>query len=90
MANKQSEKKAAGIFSNFMTIIGVVTVGGILIAFFNAAPKLSQSEAHTTASVPKDCLQCHMIKIEQAPIMPHRPMEYCGFCHHKAETPSPH
>jgi hypothetical protein len=83
---KKALKKEAGIFSNFMTIIGVVTVGGILIAFFNAAPELSQSEAHTTAVVPKDCYQCHMIKIENAPIMPHRPMEYCGFCHHKAES----
>lgn len=82
---KQEEKQAAGIFSNFMTIIGVMTVGGILIAFFNAAPKLSQTEDHATARVPTDCLQCHMVKIENAPIMPHRPMEYCGFCHHKAE-----
>ena len=88
MASERKKlKKEAGIFSNFMTLIAIFTVGGILIAFFNAAPRLSQSEAHTTAEMPKDCLQCHMIKFEEvhAPIMPHRPMEYCGFCHHKAE-----
>ena len=83
MTKKQDDQKAAGIFSNFLTIIAIMTVGIILVSFFNAAPKLSQSKVHLTAEVPKDCLQCHMIKIENAPVMPHRSMKYCGFCHYK-------
>ena len=83
MSKNKVEKKAAGVFNNFMTIIGFVTVGGILIAFFSAAPKLSKIEEHERVEIPNDCLKCHMIKINNAPIMPHRPMEYCLFCHHK-------
>ncbi len=83
MAKKnKSSSKDRGFF-RFMTLIGVITIGGLTYAFFNAAPDLSQTEAHINAQQPKGCLSCHVQDIKNAPIMPHRPMQSCNGCHTK-------
>jgi len=64
-----------------MTLIGVVVIGGLGYSFLVAAPKLNKSEYHKNAPTPETCLQCHVRNVDKAPIMPHRAMGSCTFCH---------
>ena len=68
-------------FFRFMSIIGAVTIGSIVYAFLEAAPDLSASVAHLNTKQPEGCLSCHVQDIQNAPIIPHRPMPYCTSCH---------
>ena len=68
-------------FSRLMLGIGVLVIGGLGYAFLTAAPALPLNEIHLNAKQPKDCLTCHVEKIENAPIMPHRPTLFCISCH---------
>lgn len=64
-----------------MAILGIVVIGGIVYAFLNSAPRLSDTEYHKKSTPVKECLQCHMENVAKNPIMPHRSMDNCVFCH---------
>jgi hypothetical protein len=71
-------------FFRFMALIGVVVIGGIGYGFMGAAPNLNNSDYHVNTTTSQECLQCHERNVENTPIMPHRPMGSCTFCHRKA------
>ncbi len=71
-------------FFRFMTLIGVVVVGGLGYSFLGAAPKLSDTDFHKDTSSVETCLKCHVHAETKAPIMPHRQMGSCTFCHRPA------
>ncbi|MDA0691176.1 MAG: hypothetical protein O3A78_00230 [Nitrospinae bacterium] len=81
MAKKTGQRN----FFRVMTLIGVVVIGGLGYSFLVAAPKLNDSEYHKTPSSTETCLQCHVRNVDKAPIMPHRPMGSCTFCHRPKE-----
>jgi len=54
-------------------------------AFLDSAPSLSSRPFHEPGATPQRCMACHVENIKDAPIMPHRPMDGCTFCH-KPET----
>lgn len=70
-----------------MTLIGVLVIGGLGYSFISSAPDLSPTEYHkeSAGNGNENCLQCHVQNIENAPIMPHRPMGNCFFCHRPSE-----
>ncbi len=68
-------------FFRFMAVIGVVVIGGIVYSFLGAAPKLPGNARHSGPPPPAECLACHVENVDQAPIMPHRPMPSCVTCH---------
>ncbi|MCH8312854.1 MAG: hypothetical protein IID17_07710 [Nitrospinae bacterium] len=76
-------KKSTGQrnFFRFMTLIGVVVIGGLGYSFLGAAPNLSNSKFHINTSSVETCLKCHVQGEMDAPIMPHRAMGSCTFCH---------
>ena len=71
-------------FFRVMAVIGVVVIVLVVKEFLNAAPSLTLSEVHKGPPPTKACLHCHVKKIESIPIMPHRPMDNCTFCHKPA------
>ncbi|GJL78363.1 MAG: hypothetical protein NPINA01_13520 [Nitrospinaceae bacterium] len=77
MAKKTGQRN----FFRAMTLIGVVVIGGLGYSFLGSAPELNDSEYHKNAASAEACLNCHVRNIDQAPIMPHRPMGSCTFCH---------
>ncbi|MDP7058202.1 MAG: hypothetical protein QF434_07465 [Nitrospinaceae bacterium] len=68
-------------FFRFMAVIGVVVIIFVVNEFFNAAPGLPISTVHNGPPPTKACLGCHVKEAENTPIMPHRPMDNCIFCH---------
>lgn len=71
-------------FFKAMGVLGLIVIGAIAYGFLGSAPNLSKSDYHDK-SIPKDrCLSCHMKEAARNPIMPHRPMENCLFCHRPA------
>ncbi len=68
-------------FFRFMTLIGVVVIGGLGYSFLGAAPRLSNAEFHKDTSSVEACVACHVQAESNAPIMPHRQMGTCTFCH---------
>ena len=77
------EKKNRGQINFFrvMAVIGVVVIIVVVKEFLNAAPSLPNSEIHKGPPSAQACLECHVKEIENTPIMPHRPMSNCIFCH---------
>ncbi len=84
------KKKSTGQrnFFRVMAVFGVVTIFFLGREFMSAAPRISPSVEHKAANTAEDCLACHMGQTKEVPIMPHRPMGTCTFCHEKT-TPSP-
>lgn len=82
MAKKTGQRN----FFRVMTLIGVVVIGGLGYSFLGAAPKLNDAEYHKNPSSAEPCLQCHVLNVDKAPIMPHRPMGSCTFCHRPADS----
>lgn len=76
-------KKGEGqrTFFRIMTVIGVLVIGGLVYSFLGAAPDLSDSTYHKNSPSAEECMQCHVQHLDKAPIMPHRPMGSCTFCH---------
>tara|TARA_B100000686_G_C16740153_1_gene946093 strand:- start:947 stop:1204 length:258 start_codon:yes stop_codon:yes gene_type:complete len=85
MTNKKVNREDKTFF-RFMTIIGIIVIGGLGYAFLDAAPSMPPSKIHFNATQPKDCLNCHVENLNDAPIMPHRPMLSCISCHSKRTT----
>jgi len=77
---KKSNKGQVNFF-RFMAVIGFVVIIWVVKEFLSAAPALSLSEFHKGPPLAKICLECHVKGAEKAPIMPHRPMDNCTFCH---------
>ena len=80
-------KKNAGTinFYRFMALIGVFVIGGLGYSFLGAAPKITPTPHHAGPPAPEDCMRCHVLELESAPIMPHRPMTTCTICHEPVE-----
>jgi hypothetical protein len=76
-------KKSNGTrnFYRFVAVIGIVVIGGLGYSFINAAPGLTHSEYHNPPPPAIKCMGCHMTGEEKTPIMPHRQMGTCTFCH---------
>ncbi len=72
-------------FYRFTAVAGILLVGGMAYGFLGAAPNLGKTDYHLRANGAPECLQCHERNVEKAPIMPHRPMGSCTFCHSKPE-----
>ena len=77
---KKSNKGQINFF-RFMAVIGVVVIIWVVSEFLGAAPPLSISQAHKGPPSSDACLNCHVQKAEKTPIMPHRPIDNCTFCH---------
>jgi hypothetical protein len=83
MAQKKTGQRN---FFRFMTLIGVVVVGGLGYSFLGAAPELSNTEYHKNTASVEACLKCHVQAESNTPIMPHRQMGSCTFCHNPADN----
>ena len=83
MARKKKQKKFAGEINFFkaMTVLGALLAGGLVYAFLGSAPDLSDHPFHVASDPVSECMTCHVVKTQSAPIMPHRPMDFCTFCH---------
>ena len=68
-------------FYRAMLIIGVIITIMVVKGLLNAAPALSINTVHEGPPPAKECLECHVKEVENVPIMPHRPMSSCVFCH---------
>ena len=77
------KKKLAGQinFYKAMTVLGALLAGVLVYGFFGSAPDLSDHPFHVASDPVRECLTCHVVKTQSAPIMPHRPMDSCTFCH---------
>ncbi|MCH8207446.1 MAG: hypothetical protein IIA62_00055 [Nitrospinae bacterium] len=82
-----AKKKIAGQINFFraMAALGLVVIIAIVYGFFGAAPNLSQHPFHNKSDPMEKCLDCHMINVKSAPIMPHRVMDFCTTCHKPQE-----
>ncbi|MBT3513865.1 MAG: hypothetical protein HOB32_10585 [Nitrospina sp.] len=78
-----AKKKNKGQINFFrvMAVVGVIIIIVVVKEFLNAAPSLPPNEIHNGSSPTKACLECHVKEIENTPIMPHRPISNCIFCH---------
>ncbi len=54
-------------FFRFMTLIGVVVIGGLGYSFIGAAPNLNDAEYHSGSPPAEKCMACHVQNIETAP-----------------------
>ena len=68
-------------FYRAMLVIGVIVTIMAVKGLLNAAPALSISTVHEGPPAAKKCLECHVKEVENIPIMPHRPVSNCVFCH---------
>jgi hypothetical protein len=82
-----AKKKIAGEinFYKSMAVLGFIVFGVIAYGFIGAAPNLSDSPYHQASTPVGSCLECHALKVDKNPIMPHRPMEQCTLCHRLAK-----
>ncbi|NIQ03549.1 MAG: hypothetical protein GWM98_27035 [Nitrospinaceae bacterium] len=87
MAKKKKKSSRAGEinFYKAMTVLGLILAGALAYMFLGSAPSLSRHDFHVATDPPEKCLTCHMTQVKSAPIMPHRPMESCDFCHKPAQ-----
>ncbi len=82
MARKKKKSRAGEInFYKAMTVLGLILAGVLIYMFLDSAPKLSNRDFHVATDPAGKCMTCHMAQDRNAPIMPHRPMEDCAFCH---------
>jgi hypothetical protein len=82
MARKKKKSRAGEInFYKAMTVLGLVLAGVLIYMFLGSAPKLSKHDFHVATDTAGKCMTCHMAQDRNTPIMPHRPMEDCTFCH---------
>lgn len=82
MAIKKNKNLTGEInFYKAMTVLGFILAGFLVYMFLGSAPKLSNHDFHVITDPVEKCMTCHMAQNKNAPIMPHRPMEDCAFCH---------
>ncbi|MFQ5483687.1 MAG: hypothetical protein ACE5ER_13125 [Nitrospinaceae bacterium] len=68
-----------------MTVLGIIIAGAFIYGFLTSAPPLSNRPYHIATDPAGECMSCHVNKVKSAPIMPHRPMDGCTFCHSPAD-----
>ncbi len=82
MVRKKKKSRAGEInFYKAMAVLGLIIAGVLVYMFLGSAPKLSNHDFHVATDPAGKCLTCHMAQDKNTPIMPHRPMENCIFCH---------
>ena len=82
MAKRKKKSRAGEInFYKAMAVLGLILAGVLAYMFLGSAPKLSKHGFHIATDKADKCLTCHMAQDRNTPIMPHRPMEDCTFCH---------
>jgi hypothetical protein len=82
MAKKKKKIRAGEInFYKAMTVLGLILAGYLTYLFLGSAPNLSKHAFHVATDPAGKCMTCHMAQDRNTPIMPHRPMEDCIFCH---------
>ena len=82
MAKKKKKSLAGEInFYKAMTVLGVALAGYLIYLFLGSAPNLSAHDFHVATDPVRKCMTCHMAQDRNTPIMPHRPMDDCTFCH---------
>lgn len=86
---KKKKSTSQRNFFRTMTFLGILIVGGVGYEFISAAPKLSPIDFHKESIAPGKCVQCHTQNVKNVPIMPHRPLEFCRFCHPPQEAIEP-
>lgn len=72
-----SRKKFYGFI---FALTGVFTLV-LVIAFIWSSPAMPGNPVHTPAQSQQSCLACHWEGQGGAPLIPHRPMGSCTFCH---------
>ncbi len=91
MAKRKKKKRAGEInFYKAMAVLGIILAGVLVYMFLGSAPGLSNHPFHVATDPPGKCLTCHLAQNRQTPIMPHRPMESCTFCHKPQEKTPPY
>ena len=68
-----------------MAVMGVLVMGGLGYGLVSSAPNISKAVHHAGPPPKEQCVICHVQKIANTPIMPHRPMGTCTFCHKPVE-----
>ena len=82
MAKKKKKGLSGEInFYKAMTVLGVALAGYLIYLFLGSAPNLSTHDFHVATDPVGKCMTCHMAQDRNTPIMPHRPMDDCTFCH---------
>jgi len=82
MKKKKKKSRTGEInFYKSMTVLGLILAGALAYMFLGSAPKLSRHDFHVPTDTAGKCMTCHMAQDRNTPIMPHRPMEDCTFCH---------
>ena len=71
-----------------MTVLGLILAGVLIYGFLGSAPDLSNHPFHQESTPISQCLDCHVKNIKKNPIMPHRPMDSCNFCHKAPQVDS--
>jgi len=83
MAKRKKSGRFAGEinFYKAMTVLGILIAIGFAYGFLKSAPNLSRKPFHIATDPPGECMACHVKQAQNIPIMPHRPMDFCTFCH---------
>jgi hypothetical protein len=75
-----SEGASRRIFWTILLVIGGLMFISFLWAFWSAAPALSAIPQHSGELRRDACLACHERGVN-GPMMPHRDLGRCAFCH---------
>jgi len=82
MAKKKKKNITGEInFYKAMAVLGVLLAGVLIYQFFGSAPPLTTRQFHDPQAPAGKCLACHTGQASNIPIMPHRRMDACTFCH---------
>ncbi len=73
-------------FYKAMAVLGLIIAGTFIYYFLDSAPHLTAHPYHIPTDTAANCLECHLGQTKNVPIMPHRPMEGCTYCHTPQET----
>ena len=78
---KKADKKGEINFYKAMAVLGAILAGVIVYFFWDSIPPLTAREFHDPKAPASKCLSCHTGQASNIPIMPHRRMGDCTFCH---------
>ncbi|MCF8720528.1 hypothetical protein [Nitrospina gracilis] len=78
---KKQELKGQINFYKAMAVLGAIIAGTFVYMLLDSAPRLSAREFHDPKDSATQCLSCHTGQASNIPIMPHRRMDSCTFCH---------
>ncbi|CAI2718219.1 hypothetical protein [Nitrospina watsonii] len=78
---KKKDLKGQINFYKAMAVLGVILAGTLVYLFLGSAPPLSPQAFHNPENPASQCLACHTGQASNIPIMPHRRMDDCLFCH---------